>query len=181
MVWSANNGPVVTPSDQDVEDMYWGTGSEDIGRLSIDVLNYWRTTGMGGDTIDAYVQINPLDFNEVQTALWLFGGIYSGVALPLTAQQQQKWSVVGNPNLDPASLGGSWGGHAIPIVASIPHYGFTCITWGKKKGMTFKFWNTYVDEAYAVLSGDWISKVKNVAPNGFAFQDLQSDLAKVTG
>jgi hypothetical protein len=43
--------------------------------------------------------------------------------------------------------------------------------------MTWGFWDAYCDEAYAVLSKDWISKVNKKAPNQFDFQTLRADLA----
>ena len=51
---------------------------------------------------------------DIATAIWLFGGAYIGVELPITAQNQDVWDVPANltPNDEP----GSWGGHAIYLV-----------------------------------------------------------------
>ncbi len=87
--------------------------------------------------------------------------------------------IVGDPNNDSDSEVGSWGGHAISIQASIPWWGYTCITWGEKKGMTFNFWKTYVDECYAILDSDWIN-AQGISPNGLDFETLQEDLKQVT-
>ena len=46
--------------------------------------------------------------------------------------------------------------------------------------MTWNFWNIYCDEAYAVLSPDWIGQAK-LAPSGFDLAALEADLAAVRG
>ncbi len=179
-VWTANwMTKPVRPTDAEVEAVYWGTGDQDTGRYMLDVLNYWRQSGLGGNKVTAYVQVDHTNLTEVQQALWLFGGLYVGVGLPVSAQDQNKWTVVGDPNNDSDSEVGSWGGHAISIQASIPWWGYTCITWGEKKGMTFNFWKTYVDECYAILDSDWIN-AQGISPNGLDFETLQEDLKQVT-
>jgi hypothetical protein len=42
--------------------------------------------------------------------------------------------------------------------------------------MTWSFWETYCDEAYAIISTDY-SNGKRQAPQGFSMQQLQADLA----
>jgi hypothetical protein len=44
--------------------------------------------------------------------------------------------------------------------------------------MTWAFWNVYVDEAYALVSPDWIG-AKGKAPNGFALAALEADLVEI--
>ena len=52
------------------------------------------------------------------------------------------------------------------------------MTWGKLLRMSWNFWETYVDEAYAIVSQDYLAR--GVNPNGFNLAELQSDLAAVT-
>ena len=70
---------------------------------------------------------------------------------------------------------GSWGGHAIPVVAYDTR-GVTVVTWGALQAMTWSFWEAYCDEAYAILSDDYMDGQKK-APQGFNLQQLQADLA----
>jgi hypothetical protein len=49
---------------------------------------------------------------EIATAIWLFGGAYIGVELPISAQNQDVWDVADGPDAEP----GSWGGHAVYLV-----------------------------------------------------------------
>ena len=106
------------------------------------------------------------------------------MALPISAQTQQVWSVPpGGPTGD--GKPGSWGGHAVPVMGYDSH-GLTVITWGAPKVMTWQFWAAYCDEAYAVLSMDFLKADPNnpndpVSPNGFDLAALQADLKAVVG
>jgi hypothetical protein len=46
--------------------------------------------------------------------------------------------------------------------------------------MSWQFFDAYMDEAFAVLSGDWISTKVGTSPSGFDMAALQKDLAAVT-
>lgn len=183
--WTANAGKVVVPPDTAIITAYSKitgynpkTGANDNGANELDVLNYWRQQGIGGHKIDAYAALEPGNHAHVEDAVFLFGGCYIGLGLPISAQNQTVWTVPpggavgqGAPN--------SWGGHAVPVVA-YDSRGLTVVTWGALKQMTWTFWDTYCDEAYAVFSFDWISK-NNQSPNGFDQAALAADLQEVTG
>jgi hypothetical protein len=150
--------------------------STDNGAIILDVLNYWRKTGIGGRQILAYAVLEPKNHMQFKDSVVLFGNCYIGVALPVSAQNQSVWAV---PQGGPTGQGapGSWGGHAIPIV-SYDARGLTVVTWGSLKRMTWGFLDTYCDEAYAVLSQDWI-ETTNLAPNNFNLTALQADLQQI--
>ncbi len=183
--WTANAGPKeVTVSDQAVLAAYEAVSGydpqrpdTDRGAVELDVLKYWRKTGVGGHKIDAFVALEPRNHTHVQAAVELFGGAYIGLALPVSAQRQHVWSV---PPGGANGIGapGSWGGHAVVVEAYDAH-GLTCITWGQKKRMTWSFWDAYCDEAYAPLSQLWAGK--KPAPNGFDLAALRADLEEITG
>ena len=189
--WSAANAHELTLPDWVILDYYevWngyvpGNPSTDQGGVEIDVLNYWRKYGFGyrknhkgANGLYAYADPNPRDVTHVKQAISLFGGVYIGLALPLTAQSQTIWSVVGNPDSDPDSVPGSWGGHAVWVCKYDTDY-LTCITWGGLMKMTWKFWKAYCDESHALLSTDWIGLGK--APDGFDLATLETDLTQVT-
>ena len=183
--WSATAGPKeITLPDDAILKAYEAVGGyqpgkpdTDQGAVELDVLKYWRKTGVGGLRIDAFVALEPKNHAHVQAAVDLFGGAYIGLALPVSAQRQHVWSV---PPGGATGQGapGSWGGHAVVIEAYDAH-GLTCITWGQKKRMTWSFWDTYCDEAYATLSELWAGKT--AAPSGFDLAALKSDLKQVAG
>jgi hypothetical protein len=173
--WTANAGKPVTPTDHQIVAAYAAvtgydpkTGANDNGAVLLDVLNYWRKHGIAGHRISAYVQVK----SHVRDAVNLFGGCYAGLRLPVSAQNQKVWSVVSGPDSAP----GSWGGHAVPIVA-YDQKGLTVVTWGQLKRMTWKFWYMYGDEAFAVLSPDWLNN--QVSPEGFDLAALTTDLHAV--
>jgi hypothetical protein len=149
------------------------TGEE--GAVELDVLGYWRKTGIGGHRIGAFAGVSLHDERLVRTGAYLFGGLYLGLALPLSAQQQDTWDWTGS--LAGPAKPGSWGGHAVDVVA-YDDRALTIVTWGSLKRMTWSFWERYVDEAYALISPDFLRG--DTAPNGFDLQTLQSDLALVT-
>ena len=183
MEWNANEQRTVTPTDKEIVHAYSkitgyvpGDPSTDHGAVETDVLNYWRKHGIGAHKIMAYVSVDPQNLEHVRAALDLFGGCYIGLQLPISAQQQDEWTVpAGGPTGD--GKPGSWGGHAVPVVG-YDSQGLTCITWGDRKVMTWQFWTTYCDEAYAVLSRDFLSAGGGdpTAPNGFDLPALEGDL-----
>lgn len=177
--WTTAAGHPSTPSDKDILDAYWATGDHtDTGRYEIDVLNYWRHHGIGRDRISAYVAIDPRNLTHMQAAVYLFGGVYIGVSLPVSAQGQTVWDIVGDGDTGD-SAPGSWGGHAVSVHAYKPGT-FTCVTWGGLVTITEPFHRTYCDEAYAVLSRDWLDASK-VSPAGFDVAALTRDLEALSG
>ena len=151
------------------------TGRNDNGAVELDVLKYWRSTGIGSHKIAAFVSVEPGNHLSIKQAAYLFGGCYIGLALPVSAQQQDVWTVPPGGALGPGAPG-SWGGHAVNVVAYDVQT-LTVITWGAKKRMTWTFWDAYCDEAYGILTQDFINKAKGTAPQGFEFAQLEKDLA----
>jgi hypothetical protein len=182
--WTSNVGQEVVPSDDAIVAAYSAitgydpqTGNNDNGAVELDVLNYWRKTGIADRKIDAYVALEPSNHDHIRAAVYIFGGCYIGLALPITAQTQRVWSVPpGGPQGDGAP--GSWGEHAVPVVA-YDALGLTVVTWGALKQMTWSFWETYCDEAYAILSEDFVD-VNKIAANGIDLPTLMADLKEVT-
>ncbi|HUC28724.1 MAG TPA: hypothetical protein VMR80_04030 [Candidatus Acidoferrum sp.] len=185
MEWTANAGKkMFTPTDKQIIAAYSAitgynpaTGANDNGAVEIDVLNYWRQSGIAGHKIGAYVALEPANHIHVMDSVYVFEGCYIGLQLPISAQAQvqnhQPWSVPpGGPTGD--GKPGSWGGHAIPVVAYDAR-GVTAVTWGALQAMTWTFWEAYCEEAYAILSNDYLDGKKQ-APQGFSLQQLQADL-----
>lgn len=177
--WTGNNGTMLTLPDDAILKAYEGAcgyvpgnPATDRGGVEMGVLNYWRNIGVGGYKVDAFVSLQPQNREHVKLAVDMFGGAYIGLALPLTAQTQDVWSLAAGHGR--AATPGSWGGHAVVVEAYDPH-GLTCITWGEKKRMTWSFWDVYCDEAYAMISPLWATKGK-AAPSGFDYAQLLTDL-----
>ena len=173
-----NNKPVVFTDDQIIGLYEKITGynpsnpATDCGGIETNVLNYWLKNGLYQHTLSGYCSLEPNNHNEIMDAIYWFGNVYIGVALPLSAQNQTVWSV---PSGGPVGAGtpGSWGGHAVPVVG-YDSRGLTVVTWGSLQKMTWQFWNNYCDEAYALLSPDWTESGKN--PQGLDFKQLEKDM-----
>jgi len=112
---------------------------------------------------------------QVQEAVSLFGGLSLGLNMPLSAQAQtgHTWEVVPGPD----SVPGSWSGHCV-LVCGYTATTVYVVTWGAIQAVTWEFLATYGDEAYVMLSADWM-KASGRSPSGFAWAKLQADLAQL--
>jgi hypothetical protein len=184
-VWTANAATEITISDADVLAVYEGAcgynpadPATDQGGVELDVLNYARTTGIGGHKIDAFVALQPENAEHIKLSVDLFGGVYIGVSLPNTIQGQgDTWTLDITAGAD--AVPGSLGGHAVFVVGYDP-LGLSFISWGQRYRMSWEFWLTYTDESYALLSKLWAPAGTN-APVGFDYAALLADLNAVVG
>lgn len=155
------------------------TNNSDAGCVMLDVMNYWRKTGIGGRQVLAYMKVDPANRVQVKQAIYLFGGLQIGLALPLTAADQiragKRWTVVSHTG---RGAPGSWGGHAVCVERYTSQSNWV-VTWGGLQSMSWGFFQTYCDEAYAVLATDWVSQLSKKAPNGLDMPALQSALSQV--
>lgn len=171
------------PSAQKVIDAYLRfTGGADDGAYILDVLNAWRRAddGVSGQ-ISAFAALDLSDRRLIHAACWLFGGLYLGAALPISAQAQTgtKWWASGDGTGDSAP--GSWGGHAMYVCAS---YGQTnedleVVTWGARQRLTWKWFERYCDECFACIHRDWLARHNGRTPQGFDEEALLADLREI--
>lgn len=180
-VWTENSGTIKTVPDSTVESYYekWdgyvpGNPSTDKGGVELDVLNDWKKQGFAGNALAAFADPKVANLDEIRQSIALFGGVYIGMSLPITAQTQAVWDVV--PKGGAKAKPGSWGGHCV-FVPKYDQKTFTCITWGELKTMTVAFWNKYCDEAHTLLSPVWLSA--KGSPSGFNMAQLQTDLSLI--
>jgi len=178
-IFSKATGSARLLEDSDVLALYEMQGYDprdpatDQGSSMGHVLKNWRNDWQASK-IYAYCEVDVANEEHLQLALWLFRGLYIGVALPTTAQGQQVWDVV--PGMEP----GSWGGHAINVVAINADGSRDFISWGQRMKMTKAFWEACVDECYAVVSFD-IKVGDTLAANGFDLEQLEADMAELNG
>lgn len=184
--WTRYAGSELVTAEPDVLAAYasvsgWNpvTGEHDDGAVMRDVLNFWRKTGVGGRTVAAYVEVDVSNHEEVRYALHTFGGLAIGIDLPLSAARQLRERRTWMPVPGETGRRGSWGGHAVRAASYSPRY-LTCTTWGQTQRMSWSFWNSYVVEAYAVLSFDWLEAELGRSPSGLCLQDLLADLQRIT-
>ena len=153
------------------------SGGADNGLVMLDSLNAWRRGWKAAGqtyTIDAYAAVTPKKHASVQAAIYLLDGIYTGFALPISAQAQvgKVWDVVAGARGKP----GSWGGHCV-YVPAWNATGPVCVTWGKRQQMTWAFWDKYCDESYAIVDNldAWRAKP------GIDVKSLEAYLQQIKG
>ena len=180
--WTASAGAEVSPPDQAVLTFYEhfvGTPPPpDQGCSMLAVLKYWRKAGLATHKVLAFAGLEPRNQAQVMDAVYMFGAAYIGVALPDFAVQgdplKVSWTVPASGPVGSAAPNPN-NGHCIPAFG-YDSRNLYVVTWGTVKPMSWGFYNAYMDEAYAVLSEDFIAaNGKNEA--GFDLATLRSDLA----
>lgn len=183
--WTAYAGRELVLLDSAIQKGYEDVGgyvpgdpSTDNGTDMLSFLKYWRSRGLGGHKILAFVSVDPARPDQVQHAIDLFGNCYLGIQLPITVQGLNVWSVPSTGPFGDASPG-SWGGHCVPLMAySQPRGTYKALSWGAPLTVTANFLRIYADEAFAVLSKDWIEQ-NGLSPSAFNLAALTADLAKL--
>ena len=186
--WTANETAAHVLTDRQVIDAYakvsgWNgrVGSPtDTGAYLLDVLNFWRKRGVGDRTIAAYPEVDVDSPVEAKFALHAFGALYTGFWLPQTTggrpiEDAARW--IGKPDpYDRRTRPGAAGGHAVSILAYNSRW-LKIVTWGRVVLCTWLFFRNYCDEAYAIISPDWISD--DTSPSGFSRTALEADLERL--
>jgi hypothetical protein len=156
---------------------YAGTPDTDRGGILSSVLAGWFRDGVAvGGALDrplAYARVLAADITNIRRALSYLGPLIIGAELPTAAATQEVW-VAPADDSRANDAPGSWGGHACLVVAA-DDTGATVVTWGALKRLTWGWWRTYVDEAWAILHPAWVASGR--APSGFPTMALVSDLA----
>lgn len=145
------------------------TGGVDSGLYLLDVIKYWRGTGIEESKIYAYANVSPHNHEHVKQAIAIFGGLFMGF------QCQEKV-------LDEFRARKPWqpgkkinAGHAV-YVAGYDYSGVEVLTWGTIQQGTWAWWDEHVDECYALLPPE--AKVEGFT-TGFDFARLKKDLSEV--
>jgi hypothetical protein len=174
--WNALTGRQDTvPTEQQVVDAYEKlTGGQDTGLVESNVLKSWQNTGFWGNTIVGYAPVNVHDLTALRQTITLFGGVYAGVQLPTNAMQQFKdgrpWALEPGWQQQPIE-----GGHAIPLLGYDQQWVYA-ITWATVQKVSWDWWHTYGDEAWAVLAQEY---KEAAVVNGLTLATLEADLRLV--
>ena len=156
--------------------------ASDLGCDEEYALNFWAAKGFApgawnAHKIMAWVAVDATNMQQVKTALWLFGGLMSGVELP------DAWI---NPG--PAGDGFTFDLAGDPVPENghcMTHFsydseGVGCATWGMYGGVTWAALAKYMGAAangalYAAISQDALIRASQKAPNGFNALQLAAD------
>lgn len=178
---TAYTGAEATVPGSDVLKMYEklsgydpATGANDNGAVEQDVLSYMSRKGLDGHKVRAFAQVDHASFAEMKAALYYFGTLYLGIQCPASAQEQfaagRPWDVVPGSPVD--------GGHCVVLQKWDADYMYV-VTWGKLIPMTEAFWSAFGDEAWAVLTGDWLLPDGD-SPSGLDLRGLMAEFHGLT-
>lgn len=151
--------------------------SSDQGAIEVDVLRKWVKDGYstpnGVDKLINFGYINPRNQLIVKQVIYLLGGLYIGASLPQYALQTSTnvWDIE-TTNTDIA------GGHAMFIHGYDDNYLYLN-TWGNQWKMTWNFFYKYVDEAYGLLSENWMN-INKTSPLGDNLTILNQKLSELS-
>jgi hypothetical protein len=149
------------------------TGQGDNGSVMLNVLEQWRTQGIGGNKILASAGLDLRNPAHIKEAIYYYGGVYAGFNLPKSAEEQTEANTVwSSPWFSPII-----GGHAIALLSYTSEYVWA-ITWGKVQCLTWDFLFRYIDEAFVIVDPLWISGT-GVSPSNLKIDALIADLGVV--
>jgi len=139
-----------------------GRNPTDQGTNMREALNYRRHTGIRDATgarhkIGAFMRID--EWQELLVATYLFGAAAIGVEFTTGADRDFAERRTWYPHRGDEVLGG----HYLPVVARRRQN--RCVTWAQEVGMAKAYWDRYCDEAYAVLSEEYLTEGRT--PEGF--------------
>lgn len=156
-----------------------GDPMTDNGGVLSEVLLYWYKNAIVSHALGGFASIRPGNRTSMRDAVYLFGACAIGIQLPLAVSNGGNWILPAGQSLTDDWAIGSWGGHAIPAVAYNDET-LTVISWGKLLQVSWDFMDVYCDEAYGLLSKDWLTELDN-SPPGFDWQALVDDMNALRG
>ncbi len=184
---TANTSQMFTVPDKCILALYETVGgynpadpSTDKGACMQDVLHYWQFQGVPRDTAEStwdkiitYVEVDPTNKLQVDRAIYELGGLYIGIDVQSTLMT----SVDGQPgpvwSFDPTCTT-SAGGHAIVLTGYDDATGlYNLLSWGAKYQVTYEYIQKLCDEAYGVVSKDFIT-AQGTTPLGLDLTDWQT-------
>lgn len=183
-IWTANASQEATITDAQVQQIYenWcgynpSDPSTDAGGVELDVLKDFKAQGFAGHNLTAFAVVLPANQAHVELAIWLFTGLYIGMDIPQYIMPDDGnvptlWDV--NPTADNTIIGG----HCV-YVTGYDSVGPKFISWGSNYQMTWAYWAKFVDEAYSLISKDFI-EASGLSPSGFSLMDLETDLVNIS-
>lgn len=144
----------------------------DQGADLLSVLQWWKTTGFevtdaSGKAVNhkilGWASLDVSSIPQIRYASDLFGGIYIGLNLPESAQQDtSNWTYQPGSKIE--------GGHCVVPLGQGSEGGHL-ISWGMSIPFTWEFALQYMDEAYCVISEGWIN-AQGKSPSGLDLNGL---------
>ena len=177
--WTAAwQNPVLVSEQQVLATFVEVCGGAADGAEMLQVLRFWRRSGIADRKLHAYVALDPHDAANLRTTIYAFGAAYIGLSFPDFAIKDNAatdidWAVpAGGATGENAPNNAN--GHCVAAVG-YDEERLHVVSCGVRRTMTWDFYQAYNDEAYAVLSRDWYGDALR-SPNGFDLKDLRNDI-----
>jgi len=182
MNWGAvvNAGTPFVPTDDQVIADYSavagyvpGDSSTDNGTNMLDAMHYWLRKGFVGRPIaQTFATLDTQNIDQIKAAIYLFGGVPIGFNVPQSMVDEL------NAGIDPTFAfvqndKPSGEGHCV-LPVGYGRSGAAAVSWGKVYHFSWEFWQAWVDEAYCVVSKNWL-KQSGVSPTGLDLDGLLQD------
>jgi hypothetical protein len=122
----------------------------------------------------ATVAVDPRNLDECRIAIDEFAELQVGIALPVIAQGQREWALIGDPTTDLDSKPGSWGEHGVAY-REYDAETFMCVTWGVSLLVTVPFHQAYALRAHLVITEEMLG-AGGIGPCGVNWDELIADI-----
>lgn len=183
--WTAANQRSIFLTDKDIITAHARLTSDHLMTCvsMADALKFWRKIGIGHHRIHSFVSVGRPRQADLCAAIYVFGGAYVGLDLPNFAYTGDPRQIADIPWQIPTSVSmqdsepQTSNGHCVAAIGYDDRFVYA-VTWGRLKMMTWEFFLRYVDEAYAVLSTDWVQHNLE-CPSGFDIRTLNKDLSRI--
>ena len=152
------------------------TGANDNGLQPIDMLKWWAKNPINGISLLAYAQVDQTNITQVRQTVSIFGGAFTALALPKTAQRQvgSLWDVA--PFWMPGRTAGSWGLHMVWAdsydASQAAPARYNCETWKTRQPITEAFLKKYGLEIWAIVTDLWLDAQDKKSPGGLDLSGL---------
>lgn len=178
---TAWTGSPVLPSDRDVLTLYETVAgyvpndpSTDNGTNLQDLLTWWSKNSWGGIEVSAFAELRNWNAAAMRACLYYFGTVYVGVNFPAGGiaqfQNGEPWTPVPGDHID--------GGHCIVLEQMTSGKDeLNWITWGAKQKSTLRWWWTYAEEAWVILTPQVLAD----PPPGLDAAAVQQEFQELTG
>ncbi len=141
------------PDDQQAIDYYLAyTDGQDTGVVLSQYLAHVRAHGYYGHTVDSFAPVTVSDVPTLQSVVSLFGFAYTGITV--TSSMEEAFGQ-GVPWTTSLAQGAVAGGHCVPIVGFDDSFLYA-VTWGGVQPISYPAWHLIADEAWAVLTGEFV-------------------------
>lgn len=149
------------------------THGADTGVVLSDYLAYVRSNPFYGHSVDVFAPVDVHDVPTLQFAVWAYGFAYTGIVV--TRAMQEAFGA-GQPWTSSAASGQVLGGHCVPAVGYDDDFLYV-VTWGGVQKVTWPAWHRISEEAYAVVTGEFVERGGD--GRGVTLAALRSDLNRL--